>query len=70
MPKNSAKKIASNNRWTNAHYDRINLALPLGSKDRIRAQAERAGKSVNAYIWTAILKEMEQEEREQSPVLE
>lgn len=51
MPKNSEKKIASNNKWTNANYDRINLAIPKGGKEAIRAEAERHGyKSINSFV--------------------
>ena len=55
MAKNSPKKIATNNAWTNAHYDRVNLALPKGQKERIQAAASASGeKSVNSWISKAI----------------
>lgn len=55
MAKNSPKKIATNNAWTNAHYDRINLAIPKGQKEVIQAAAAASGeKSVNAWIGKAI----------------
>lgn len=35
-------------------YDRINIAVPKGQKDTIKARAEAKGQSINAYINTAI----------------
>ena len=32
------------------NYDRINLVVPKGRRDELRAQAEAAGKSLNAYL--------------------
>lgn len=59
--KNSEKRIASNNRWTNAHYDRVNLALPKGQKDRIQAYASALGESVNGFISRIVMEAMEQD---------
>ena len=52
--KNSEARIKSNNKWTNAHYDRINLAVPKGRKAEIQAIAETEGQSVNGFIIAAI----------------
>ena len=59
--KNSEKRIATNNRWTNAHYDRINIAVPKGRKDEIKALAEIRGQSVNAYIISAVDEKMDRD---------
>lgn len=48
--KNSKAKIAANNRYTNKAYDRINLAVKKGKKDRIKEKADEMGISINAYI--------------------
>ncbi len=40
-------------------YDRIELVVPKGDKDKIKAAAERAGESVNAFINTAIQERMQ-----------
>lgn len=56
--KNSEKRIASNNKWTNAHYDRVNLAIPKGRKDVIKAHAAARGESTNAFIGRAIQEAM------------
>lgn len=59
--KNSEKRIATNNRWTNAHYDRINIAVPKGRKDEIKALADTQGLSVNAYIISALDEKIERD---------
>ena len=59
--KNSEKRIASNNKWTNAHYDRVNLAIPKGQKDTIKAHAAAYGESVNGFIGRAISEAMERD---------
>ena len=43
-----------NNDYNSKAYDRINLTLPKGEKDIVRAAADKAGQSVNAYIAQAI----------------
>ena len=43
-------KIAYNNRFIAQSYDRINLIVPKGNKDRIKAHAEKNGESINRYI--------------------
>lgn len=52
--KNSKARIAANNRYNAKAYDRINIAVPKGKKDEIKAAADQEGKSVNAYIIEAI----------------
>lgn len=41
-------------KWQNDYiaktYDRINLTVPKGEKDKIKAYAESKGESVNGYI--------------------
>lgn len=54
--KNSDAKIRANNRYTEKAYDRINLAVPKGQKERIKRAAEKRGESVNGYI-TRIINE-------------
>lgn len=59
--KNSEARIRTNNKWTNAHYDRINIAVPKGRKDEIKALADTQGQSVNAYIIAAVDEKMERD---------
>lgn len=49
-PKVSKKQQACVNRYIDKAYDRINLTVPKGNKDIIKARAESKGMSVNAYI--------------------
>ena len=51
-------KIAYNNQFNANAYDRINLTVPKGKKDEIKAHAEALGESVNAYIWRLIQEDM------------
>ena len=52
--KNSAAKIAANNRYNEKMYDRINIAVPKGEKEVIRAHAEAHSESINGFINRAI----------------
>lgn len=56
--KTSAK---SKNDWIAKAYDRINLTLPKGQKDIIKAHAEGRRESVNAFINRAIDNQMERD---------
>lgn len=56
--KTSAK---SKNDWIAKAYDRINLTLPKGQKDIIKAHAEGRGESVNAFINRAIDNQLERD---------
>lgn len=53
--KQSAKK------WDAANLDRLSIALPAGSKDKIKAHAQTMGESVNAFIGRAITETMERD---------
>ena len=56
--KTSAK---SKKEWMAKAYDRINLTLPKGQKDIIKAHAESQGESVNGFISRAIENQMERD---------
>lgn len=60
MGKTSA---AVKNRYNDKAYDRINLTVPKGQKDVIKAHAEAHGESVNAFILRAIQTTMQNDER-------
>ena len=53
--KSKFDKIAYNNAFNAAAYDRINLTVPKGSKDAIKAHADSMGESVNGFINRAIM---------------
>ena len=50
-----------NRRWDAANLDRLSIALPKGSKDKIKAHAESMGESVNAFIGRAIDEAMQKD---------
>lgn len=52
--KNSKARIEANNRYNAKAYDRINVAVPKGRKDIIKAHAEKNGESVNGFVNRAI----------------
>lgn len=49
------------NKYMTANYDRVNLTLPKGQKDIIKAHADSMGESVNAFIGRAITNQMERD---------
>ena len=55
MAKNSEAKIKANNKYSAAHYDRINMALPKGSRRLIAYCAKQHGESVNRYVCRVVL---------------
>lgn len=58
--KSSFDKVAYNNSFIAQAYDRINLTVPKGQKDAIKAHAEKHGESVNAYINRLIAADMQE----------
>ena len=52
----------SKNTWIEKTYDRINLTVPKGKKDTIKAHAESHGQSVNSFINEAIDEKMERDQ--------
>ncbi len=54
----SKKQQAHVNKYIANAYDRINLTVPKGKKDEIKAHADSRGESVNAYIWRLIQEDM------------
>jgi predicted HicB family RNase H-like nuclease len=56
------------NKYINKVYDRINLLVDKGNKDKIKAHADKQGESLNGFINRAISETMERdEERRCSP---
>ena len=49
MPVSKAQQKAVN-KYMSEKYDRINLVVPKGRRDELRAKAEAAGKSLNSYL--------------------
>lgn len=57
-----AGKTEYKNNWQKENVDRINLTVPKGRKDEIKAHAEARGKSVNGFINEAIAEKMERDQ--------
>lgn len=56
-----AGKNEYKNNWIAEKLDRINLTVPKGQKEQIKAHAEACGESVNAFINRAIDETMERD---------
>lgn len=50
MEKDKFNATAYKNQFIAEKYERINLTVPKGQKEIIKAHAESIGKSVNGYI--------------------
>jgi len=48
-------------KYVKANYDRMELTVPKGDKDVIKAHAEKHGESVNGFIQRAIKEAMERD---------
>lgn len=59
-----AGKTEYKNQWQKKNMDRINLTLPKGDKERIKAHAEERGESVNGFIKRAIDETMKRDKGE------
>ena len=53
MPATKAQQRAVN-KYMKENYDRVNLTVPKGRKEQIKAHAEAHGESVNGFITRAI----------------
>lgn len=60
MPASKAQQKAVNKYIAKA-YDRINVTVPKGDKDRIKAHADTRGESVNGFILRAINAQMQRD---------
>jgi len=60
MPVSKAQQKAVH-KYVKANYDRLELTMPKGKKDAIRAHAESRGESLNAFINRAVDETMERD---------
>ena len=60
MPVSKAQQKAVN-KYMAANYDRVNVTMPKGKKEVIKAHAEARGESVNGFIGRAIDETMERD---------
>lgn len=63
MPVSKAQQKAVH-KYVRANYDRLELTVPKGRKDEIKAHASARGESVNAFITRAIDQTMERDNEE------
>lgn len=57
----SAAQQKAVNKYVKENYDRINVNMPKGRKDTVKAHAERRGESLNAFINRAITETMDRD---------
>ena len=57
----SAAQQKAVNKYVKENYDRINVNMPKGHKEAVKAHAESQGESLNAFINRAILETMERD---------
>ena len=55
------RKAKWQNDYISRTYDRINLTVPKGEKEDIKAYAESRGESVNGFIYRAIKTTMQKD---------
>lgn len=49
------------NKYVRDNYDRVNVNMPKGQKETVKAHAEARGESVNAFINRAVLETMDRD---------
>ncbi len=54
MTGDKMSRTAYKNQHAKEHYDRINLKIPIGEKERIRTAAFGLGMSVNEYLYALV----------------
>lgn len=68
MPENQTgdkRRTTYKNQWTKENMDRISLALPKGTKERIQTHAKKRGESVNGFIGRAVNETMERDDAQE-----
>ena len=58
--------IAAKNRYRNKKYDRVEITLPKGMKEKIEKAAKESGTSKSGYILEAIAERYKREKRRNS----
>lgn len=58
----SKAQVKATNKYIAKAYDRINLTVAKGEKERIKAHADSTGESLNAFINRAISETMQRDE--------
>lgn len=63
-----AGKTQYKNQWQKENVDRVNLTMPKGRKEAVKAHADSKGESVNGFINRAIVETMERDSATNSSV--
>ena len=61
----SEARRRANKKWNDANadrYERINLIVPRGTKERIVTEAKRVGENISQYMLKATLTRMDKQE--------
>lgn len=66
MPVSKAQQKAVH-KYVKTNYDRMELTVPKGCKDTVKAHAAAQGESVNAFINRAIMETMQRDSTAQRP---
>ena len=61
MPIKSAAQRRAVAKYNAANYDRIELRVPIGSKDTLKGHADERGETLNAFINRAIREAIERD---------
>ena len=61
MSPQSKAHIKASNKYNTKAYDRININVKKGEREKIKAYAQSKGMSLNAYVTGLIYKDMESE---------
>lgn len=59
--KTSAAQQKAVHKYVKNNYDRLDVVLPRGSKDKIKAHADERGESVNGFVNRAIVETLERD---------
>lgn len=62
MAKTTAAQQRAVHKYVKNNYDRLELSVPKGEKEEIQQAAKQAGQSVNAYVYEAVKRRMEQDQ--------
>lgn len=63
MPYSEAQKRASA-KYNAKAYDRLELKVPKGEKDKIKAHAEQQGESLNGFIGRAVDEQIKRDNKQ------
>lgn len=69
-PKVSKAQQRATNKYIAKAYDRVNLTLPKGRKEEVKAHAEQRGESLNGFIQRAIDETMQRDDTPASSTAE